>query len=583
MPPAARAQAPGESGPELAEPAPPAPEAPPPRLGEAAENAYHQVLDAARRDSASWARRTQALKQHAIEGLAEAWAQLRRAPIRTIDGWLAAAGLPDSQALAAPASVLLAGLVLLLVWIRGSGDLKVSIEYPAELRGTFSVRVARKQSAGRRGPRTASPSAAQRAKRQAGASSRTERHLVSRETDLPGVRIGRWFVTVDGFLQPPDDEAVIATHYEEREVRIRRRHTVRIDFDFRPKQCPVDVKVVWDDRPVPDALIVWQGQPHSLRYARGGPVRLGAELGDHTLVVGARDRVAQIPVSVKGFQPTVLEVDLADRDKLLFTGCPPAVEPYLHGDVQAAARALEREGEDTAAHLILAREHEERNDQETAAHHYEQAGRPLVAAEIRRELSQYRRSAALYETAGEWVRAAEMYRSAGEVQKAGETFVRARDYQTAADCFRNVGNVAKWVEALERAGSPFQAARVALDHGDEGRAIRSLQLVSPSDGEYVEAGNLLVEVLQRQGHLDMAQEKVEEIVRNRGADGVPMETLDRLATLLEEADQYQRALELLDAIRRRDATFPNLATRIEDLRKKQQRRAETPAPSRTPA
>jgi hypothetical protein len=61
---------PGQSGPEPAEPAPAAPEAPPPRLGEAAENAYHQVLDAARRDSASWARRTQALKQHAIEGVA---------------------------------------------------------------------------------------------------------------------------------------------------------------------------------------------------------------------------------------------------------------------------------------------------------------------------------------------------------------------------------------------------------------------------------------------------------------------------------------------------------------------------------
>ena len=90
---------------------------------------------------------------------------------------------------------------------------------------------------------------------------------------------------------------------------------------------------------MPEALVAWQGRPHSLRYARSGPVRMGAPRGELTLVVGAGDRVAELPLAIHSFQPQSVEIDLADRELLLFSGCPPAVEPYLHGDVTAGARA----------------------------------------------------------------------------------------------------------------------------------------------------------------------------------------------------------------------------------------------------
>ncbi len=470
--------------------------------------------------------------------------------------------------LALPAAGVLIVLVALLVVLRGSGDLKVAIGYPAELRGTFHVRISRRKAAGRRGPRIASPAAAERAKRRAGSSSRTDRHLVARETDFHGVRTGVWHVCLDGFVQPQEDEAVIATYFEEQEVRIRRGGTVRVEFDFHPKQCPVDVKVLWDKRPVNEALVAWRGVPHSLRYARGGPVRIGAPQGDQVLVVGSGDRVAEVPVSVPSFQPIAVELDLADRETLLFTGCPPAVEPYLHGDVGSAARALEREGHDDVAHLILARLNEERGQLDSAARHYADAGEALQAAAIREQLGQFTASASLYESAGELVRAAEMYRSAGDIERAGEAFERARDFESAVSCFKEAGSVSKWIEVLEKSGDPYQAARVALDKGEDSRAIRSLQLVGPQDQDYIQAGNLLVEVLEREGHIDMAVEKVEEIIRTRGADQVPLETCDRLASLLEKNGQHERAIDVLDIIRRRDATYPNVATRIEELRKK---------------
>jgi tRNA A-37 threonylcarbamoyl transferase component Bud32 len=552
---------------------------PQPGLAEVTEKALGEVLDAARRDGRTWAQRVTEMQQNAVLALSDGWQSLVSDPIDTIDGWLAHAGLPSSEALAVPAALLVAGLLGALLFFHGKGDVIVSIEYPAELRGTFSVRMARRRGSGRKGPRTASPAAAERARRRAGAARRTERHLVSREADLREVPTGRWYVTVDGFVQPPDDEAVIATHFDEQQVRVRRGHTVRIDFDFRPKQCPVDVKVTWDKRPVNDALVAWRGLPLSLRYARGGPVRLGVERGEHVLVVGSGDRVAELPVSVSSFKPQAVELDLADRERLLFTGCPPAVEPYLHGDLPAAARALEREGADQVASLILARMHEERDERKLAAQHYAAAGHPLQAAEIYRDLEHFGRSAGLFEKAGELVRAAEMYRCAGDMERAAESFEKARDYEHAAACYREIGNVSKWSESLEKSGAPLQAARVALEHEEVGRAIRTLQLLRHTDSEYLEAGNLLVEVLQKEGHLDLAVEKIEEMIRNRGADSVPLETCDKLARTLEENEDWDRSLDVLEIIRRRDASYPEVASRIEALRKKRQQSSSGAAPN----
>ena len=530
-----------------------------------------QTLDALRHDARAWAGRVAALGARAREALLPleravdrviadpagsakrfaAWAQTEQAQLRVLPGF--AAGL----------------IVLLsLSFLRGWGDAVIAIEYPSELRGAFSVRLSRSQGGARKLPRTSSPSAAQRAKRSAGASSRRQRHMVSREAQFQRLRAGRWFVSVDGYLQAPSGEEVIATHCEEQELRVRRNDTVRLDFDFRPKDCPVDVKVVWDRKPVPDALVSLRGVPYSLRYTRGGVVRVGVGRGKHTLVVGHGDRVAEQTLDVQSFQPTSLVIDLGSREHLVFVGCPPAVEPYLHGDVPGAARALERDGHGVVAHRLLAQVARERGQLEAAAGHYEAAQQPLAAAELQVELEQWKDAARLFETAGELGRAAEMFQAAGEHVRAGDSFQRAGRLDEAADSYREAGDLPRWVEALEKSGRPYEAAQAAIERGDWGRAIRSLQLVTASDAEYTEAARLLVEAYEREGHLDLATRKVEEVVASKGADGIPIETCDTLARRLEETGDFDRALDVLELIRRRDATWPNVATRIEGLRKR---------------
>jgi serine/threonine-protein kinase len=116
---------------------------------------------------------------------------------------------------------------------------------------------------------------------------------------------------------------------------------------------------------------------------------------------------------------------------------------------------------------------------------------------------------------------------------------------------------------------------VAIDHDDWGRAIRSLQLVPESDPAYITATDLLIDAYQRAGHLDMALHKCEELVNHQGIEQAPLESCERLATLLEESEEFERSLSVLEVMRQRDASYPNVATRIEELRKRVSQEATT--------
>jgi tRNA A-37 threonylcarbamoyl transferase component Bud32 len=474
-------------------------------------------------------------------------------------------------------------VLLALRLVRGQGDLTVSIEYPPELRGTFTVAIRRRALGEPATPRVTNLVAAKRERLAAGMA-RSRRHpMVAHETRFTRLPARPLFVIVDGFLQTTGGgDAVVTPHFEEQAVTLRRGRSVRVEFDFHPRECPVDVRVLWDHRPVSEATVALRGRRDSLRYVRGAPVRLGASRGVHALVIGSADRVVEHPLEIVSFDPTSVVVDLTNRDEIVFTGCPPAVEPYVLGDIPAAARALTADGQDEAAHLLLARFHQDGNRDETAATHYEQAGHHLEAARLRADLSDFEKSALLFERAGDFDNAAAMYRSAGDPLRAGEMFQRAEAYQSAAECFKQADDLPRQVEALERGGDPFEAARAAIERDEWGRAIRSLQLVSAQDDSYLEAAEMLIDAYQREGHLDLAAAKIKEVVDNRGDQHAPLEATDRLARQLEESDDVDTALEMLEIIRGRDATYPNVASRIEDLRKRRsvERGAVTPSVGR---
>ncbi len=457
------------------------------------------------------------------------------------------------------------GLFLLLIGartIRGHGDLVVCIAYPDDLRGSFSVVLSHRKPRATRAPGN------ERANPQGKVSTRTEHYLVARETQFRGLTPGRYWITVDGEIFSDSNDSPIEQPFESQAVTVRSRDTHRLEFDLRPRSCPVEVRAVWDRQSVRECAIAARGRPDTLRHTKGQSVRIGLPIGRHVIAVGSGDRVAEREIDVDSYSTQVVEVDLGLSEGVLFKGCPPAVAPYLQGDVPTAARALAREGQDKVSNFLLARMHLEQENRARAAEHFEYADHFRDAARLREELSDWAHAATLYQKAGELVRAAEMFRKAGDPVRAGKAYETASDLDRALACYREGGDTERVIGVLERRGDTFEAAKLATDHLDRGRAIKLLQQVLPSDPNYTESCLMLADALETEGHVDLAAHKLHERLERGGESNAAPELRARLAELWERSGELSRALEAWEKLRLAEPTWPELSTRIESLRKR---------------
>ena len=468
---------------------------------------------------------------------------------------------PNGRDIGMSVIVGLAILIAALRRLRGHGDLVIAIEYPLELRGAFTVRISEQPGQHKRAKSSEASSTVVRE----GFSKRTVHQNVGRETQFQGLIPKIYYVAVDGVLMDPDNGEVLLRPFDEHAVVVSNGKTVRLEFDMQPRECPVDVQVFWDKQPTEDAGVAARSIPNSLRYTRDGAARLRLCMGSHTIIVGSGDRVAEREIEVTSYSPTTVAIDLAGSEGVIFKGCPPAVKPYLHGDHNAAARALSRDGHTRIANTLLARLHCDLGQNDRAADHFKAAGQPLAAAELRARLHDYAGAALLFEEAGKTKRAAEMHREGGEWLKAGVAFESIDDFHTAADCYKRAEEVGRWLGALESNGDYFDAAAIALEHSDRARAIRLLQLVPLDSPNYPNACELLADAFEHEGHADLAAQKIEQCIE--AGVGTP-DLLSRLGTLLETCGDTSRALEALESLRDDEPTYPNIASRIESLRKK---------------
>jgi tetratricopeptide (TPR) repeat protein len=454
-----------------------------------------------------------------------------------------------------------AGLLLIafFVLLRQRGDVAVAIEYPEELRGIFRVCL--------RGSRRSAPvTSSEEQIRKGRASLRREHHMVSRETRFQRLFTGRYHVMIDGLLIDPETDEVLGRVHEEKVVRVRHRRTVRLEFDIHPSTCPVDVKVVWGDRPASEAQITVPGFVDKPRPATKGTIRVLLPKGNYRLLVGCGDRVFDQILEVASFRSSLVEIDVLNA-KAVFKGCPPAVVPYLTGDYLGVAKALERDGQAVLGFRLMANQHQADGEFARAADFFESAGDNDAAAKLRLELGEFDRAAALFEAASNWIEAAEAHRQDNQVLRAGECYERALDYERAIDCYRESGAIDRWLTALERCGEVFPAAKLALEHDQRPRAIRLLQRVEGTDPDIREVCTLLAEAFETEEHFDLAAGKMEEFISTFRPEFATGDSYSRLAELWEKAGHFERSLEVLEDLRRREPTFPNIAARIEALRK----------------
>jgi len=464
-------------------------------------------------------------------------------------------------ALAAGAFVL--GLLALLAsrLLRGKGDLAVSVELPPDRRGTFSVRLARRRPRRRAAGEEAAAFAAR-------ASSRFEHNMVSRDTQFHGLPAGTWWIVIEGMVEGTGADRSRSVVFEDREVKVEGGRAVRVEFDLRPRECPVEVRVVQGGGPAARARVALAGDLTSLRYARDGLARFGLPPGAHRILVGGEERVAERELRIADLAPKTVVVDLGDPADLVFQGCETAVEPYLRGDLSVAATALERSGQPALAHLLRARFHHGHGELERAAGQYEAAGRPLEAAEVWAEAASFERAAALFERGGDAARAADMYEAAGDLLRAGRAFEEAGDLESAARCYRDANAVPKLIDVLEKRGESYEAGRLALERGDVSRAIRNYQQVEARHERYPEVCRFLAERFGEQGKLDLAAQKADEAVSLSDPGGASPDTLLWYGDLLERAGKADRALRAFEELQRRDPERSGVDVRIESLRKR---------------
>jgi tetratricopeptide (TPR) repeat protein len=462
-------------------------------------------------------------------------------------------------------------LLLGIGWpvLRGWGTVHVRILLPDKTRGFFSIHVNDKPDQVKR-ERVDRMTGREKLKssRRFDPLRRFERHMAGGETLfkwIPARRGAPYYVTVGGPLLDAKGEEIIGHFLEEQKVVVRRRGVSKADFDFRPKECAIEIKVLMNGQPAAQARVALRGDLSSLRYARDGLAFLYLGLGRYTLLVGSHDAAVEVPFEVFSLANAIpIEIDLADGT--LFSGCPEAVDPYLQSDFARAADTLEAGGHTSAAHRLRADHLRQQGRGDEAAMELEAAGQLQGAAQLRADSADFEGSAALFEEAGDQDRAAQAYRDAGQWLEAGRCYEEIYDYGNALECWREAGDQDRELDMLEKLGESMDAAALARELGDDERAIRNLQQVDTRHAYFGDACKMIAEIASLAGDHDLAISKMEEGIGSVGAGNASVETLEAYAQILERAGKQREALTAYETIRRRDVARTDVATRIQELK-----------------
>ncbi|MEE8164068.1 MAG: hypothetical protein V3T64_00720, partial [Myxococcota bacterium] len=250
----------------------------------------------------------------------------------------------------------------------GQGVATIRIEFPEIVEGDFEVSL-RRQTSRRGGPRSGGKKNAP-----ARTPSRYTRTGVNRETQFNGLASGTWYASVDGLVRAPRSGYKLTNIHEEIEFEITPDVMTSVRIELPPIEARVELRVHWDRQPAGELGVSLRGHPDSLRYSGQGLSRLTLALGSHEILIGAGDRVVERNIRIDDYEPSVVSVDLATSEGLVFKGCPPAVNSFLQGDLAGAARALQRDGQHDLASVLLAQLHQEQGQTEHAAQQLENAG-----------------------------------------------------------------------------------------------------------------------------------------------------------------------------------------------------------------
>lgn len=460
--------------------------------------------------------------------------------------------------------------------VRGGGRALVRIRCETVGRGFFTIRFSRKPGQAKQRSKRREANKVRRFQTRV-RMSRFQRTIAGREALFRWLPARELYVSVHGLFEDPSTHEVIGNYLEEKKVRIQRRDTTVVQFDFTQDECCAEVVVSRGPERVSQAMVAVRGQPGSLRFTRDGVAHLYLKKGQHAILAGLDDRVVERRIRINSIEPTSVALDLDDENSQLFRDCPEAVEPFLQSAFEVAAEHLERAGHEQIALSLRADVESGRGDAASAAAHLEAAGRHGEAARLQQEMGNHVKAAELLESEGDFAAAGEAWQQAGDPLRAAQAYEQAYDYEAAIECYRAAGDLDALMLLLEKTDAYIEAAEVAMKLEQWDRAIEHLQRIEPRDREYGPACRHLGEIFSRRGERGLAIDKYQEAASLAGEERAPLDLLDCLATLLEAEERFDEAVEVWEEIRRRDFHHPGAAERVESVKRRLSERHATRA------
>jgi len=196
-----------------------------------------------------------------------------------------------------------------------------------------------------------------------------------------------------------------------------------------------------------------------------------------------------------------------------------AGELYLKGNqLEAATKAYSKVDDPIKVADFSARAAHQKGDWKSAAEFYEKAGKLNQAIDAYKRVRLFNEAGRLYEQLGRYIMAGEMYSSAKNIKAAAEAYARAYDWRNAAECYESIKDFGQACEAYTNAGNYLKAGILAMETGENMKAVELLQRVAPASSDYKVATGFLATAFHRQGRDDMAGELYGKVMGDLSAD-----------------------------------------------------------------
>jgi len=253
-------------------------------------------------------------------------------------------------------------------------------------------------------------------------------------------------------------------------------------------------------------------------------------------------RMAQILERVKQFEKAAqIYMEMQQVNEALLV--------YLKaGDVPAAARLYASCQGNVGWEVLEAARRESADRLRQVAEMFYYAKDYAQAGEAFLMINDCAKAARSFEAGGDYGQAADCYARAGVRDAAARMYERGGHHEQAASLWLEVGDKASAAREFERAGLLFEAGELHQELGQVDRAIELFQKVPDTHARFLGASDQVARILQQKGHLDLAVDRYQMVLRKAGLTEETLPLQYHLALILMERGSWREAHDLLRAL-----------------------------------